>query len=470
MVGDLSLEQPGRPVGAAGGGRVSRRSIGGGAAVFAAAFFAGCGANATGGQAGTKTGAVVELRSHARAGAEKDGYQKNIDAFNKQYEGKYHATYEAIDGDLYKGEETLLAGGTLGDVLYAHQSNIKMQEYAVKGVALALDPFIAKDKTFKYTDWPQKAQEAMKIIDNKVFALPIRGQVAWMFLYWNRDMLKKNGIPEPTPSWTLDDLVTNAKKLQQANASMSDFYPIGMGMGGGYEQVVALVRRFNGEFFTPPSGGGTKCTLDSAQAQQAFKWWYDNIKAGVVAPRAYGTKEFGQGKTAFWFGRLAGERGGVLNDVGKNFEWTFDIVPKGPTGRRGGFLSIDTNQVNATSKNRDGAWELLKWLTNKQSGINLALQPSGSLTPGYRKDVYCDEQLLNDSRFPKSAMKANCDNIDQPESYTYPGNFRLTQPGAIQEILNKYLNDVADLKAEPNPSYIKEMTSEIQKILDMPRL
>jgi hypothetical protein len=102
--------------------------------------------------------------------------------------------------------------------------------------------------------------------------------------------------------------------------------------------------------------------------------------------------------------------------------------------------------------------------------VNLALQPEGSLTPGYRQDVYCDERLLNDARFPKSAMKANCDNIDQPESYTYPGNFRLTQPGAIQEILNRYLNDVADLKQEPTPALLKEMTGEIQNVLSMPRL
>ncbi len=454
------------------GTTATRRSVLGGAAGLTAALLAACAAG--GGAAGestTKAGPVVELRSHARAASEKDGYQKNIDAFNQQYAGRYHATYEPVDGDLYQGEETMMAAGTLGDVYYAHQSNLKFQEYAVKGVALALDPFIAKDKAFKYTDWPPKAQEAMKIIDNKVYGLPIRGQVSWMFLYWNRDLLKKLSIPEPTPDWTLDDMITNAKKIQQAQGGPgTDFYPIGLNMGGGYENIVALVRRFNGEFFDPPNGAGKKCTLDAAPALQAFKWWYDNTKAGLFAPRAYSWAEFGQGKLAMMFGRLAGERATAKTNVGSNFEWTFDIVPKGPTGRRGGFLSIDTNQINAASKNRDGAWELLKWLTNKESGINLALQPEGSLTPGYRKDVYCDERLLNDARFPKSAMKANCDNIDQPESYTYPANFRLTQPGAIQEILNKYLNDVADLKQEPTPSYIKQMVQEIQTVLDMPRL
>jgi multiple sugar transport system substrate-binding protein len=438
------------------------------AAGFSTALAAACGAPGSPEVGPSASQQVVELRTHARGGSEKEGYQKNVDAFNAKYAGKYHATYEPITGDLYQGEETLMAGGTIGDIHYAHQSNIKMQEYAVKGVAVPLDSFISKDKAFKYTSWPAKAQEAMKIIDNKVFALPVRGQVAWMFLYWNKDLLRKAGVPEPTPNWTLDEMVANANRLM--GQAGSDFYPIAHGMGGGYEQVVALVRRFNGEFFDPPSGAGTKCTLDSAPCQQAIKWWYDNIRTGIFAPRAYGAQQFAEGKSAFYFARLAGERGTVANAVGENFEWTFDIVPKGPTGRRGGFLSIDTQQMNSASKNRDGAWELLKWLTNKDSGVNLALQPEGSLTPGYRQDVYCDERLLNDARFPKSAMKANCDNIDQPESYTYPGNFRLTQPGAIQEILNRYLNDVADLKQEPTPALLKEMTGEIQNVLSMPRL
>ncbi|MDQ3702286.1 MAG: extracellular solute-binding protein, partial [Chloroflexota bacterium] len=356
-----------------------RRAIGSGAGLTAAVL-AACAPGQGGAGAGEApvTGRVVELRTHARAGAEKDGYQKNVDAFNKQFEGKFKAVYEPITGDLYQGQETAMAGGTIGDIHYAHQSNIKMQEYAVKGAAVALDPFINKDKAFKLTDWPQRAQEAMKIIDNKVFALPVRGQVAWLFLYWNRDMLKKAGVPEPTPDWTLDDLLTNGKKLQQANSATAEFYPVGYSWGS-FETAVANVRRFNGEFFTPANGAGTKCTMDSPQCQQAIKWFYDNIKAGLFAPRSYGGKQFADGKMGFYYGRLAGERGGIANDVGGNFEWTFDIVPKGPTGRRGGFLSIDTQQINAVSKSPDGAWELLKWLTNRDSGVGLALQPDGSL-------------------------------------------------------------------------------------------
>lgn len=415
-------------------------------------------------------GKVIELRAHARADAEIDGYAKNIEAFNKKFEGKFKAVYEGFPGgELYVKQETLMAGGTIGDIQYAHQSQIKYQEYAKKNLAVAIDSYLAKDSETKLTDWPQRAQDALKVIDGKVFGLPVRGQVAWMFMYWNRDMLKKAGIAEPTPDWTLEQMIEAAKKVKQSASWPEEFYPCGYSWGG-FEQLVGNVRRFNGEVLDPGNGPGKKAMMDSAPAVQMAKWFYDNIKAKLFSPRTYGAKEFGEGKMAFYFGRLAGERGAVNNAAGKNFEWTFDISPKGPTGRRGGFLSIDTQQINAASKNKDAAWELLKALTSKDAGVNLALQPAGSLTPGFRKDVYCSDQLLNDARFPKTAMKANCDNIDQPEGFTYPGNLRLTQPGAVQDIINKYMNDIADLKAEPTPAYMKQMNEELQKILDEPSI
>ena len=307
----------------------------------------------------------------------------------------------------------------------------------------------------------------MKVIDGKLFGLPIRGQVSFLFLYWNKDMLKKAGIPEPTPNWTLDELITNAKKLVQPGNA--DFFPVAYG-GFNFERLCAEVRRWGGEYFDVQAGAGKKCMLDSAPCQQAIKWFYDNTRQGIFAPRMWGPAEFGLGKTAFVFGHLAGQRATVANNAKGAFEWTFDIVPKNATGKRGGFLSIDMSQMWVNTKSPEGSWELLKWLTTKQSGINIALQPVGSLTPGYRKDVYCADELLNDSRFPKSAMKANCDNFEQPDTYVYPHNLRLTQPGAIQEIQGRYMNDFMDQKQEPTPATLKQMTTEIQQVLDMPRL
>ena len=58
-------------------------------------------------------------------------------------------------------------------------------------------------------------------------------------------------------------------------------------------------------------------------------------------------------------------------------------------------------------------------------------------------------------------MKANCDNIDQPATYVFPHNFRLTAPGEIQEILNKYINAYMDVLQEPTGDLLKELNTEV---------
>jgi multiple sugar transport system substrate-binding protein len=376
--------------------------------------------------------------------------------------------HEQIPADLYPKQEAGFAGGTAADLHYAHTSNMKYHEYSVKGIALALDSHVSRDKAFKLTDWPPRAIDVIKTVDGKVYGLPVRGQVSWQFLYWNRDLLRREGIPEPTPNWTLDELLGHARKLAGKGPS-GEFYPVAYSWGS-FEATVGHVRRFGGEFFAPANGPGTKCTMDSEPCIRAIRWFYDNIRAGVFAPRAYGPAQFGLGQSAFVLGHLAGQRATVANNAKGAFEWTFDIVPKSVTGKRGGFLSIDMSQMWTSTLSPDGSWELLKWLVSKQSGINIALQPVGSLTPGYRKDVYCSEELLNDARFPKSAMKANCDNLEQPDGFTYPHNFRLVVPGGVTEVVTRYTNDIGALKQEPTPAIMKELTAEIQKVLDQPRL
>lgn len=44
------------------------------------------------------------------------------------------------------------------------------------------------------------------------------------------------------------------------------------------------------------------------------------------------------------------------------------------------------------------------------------------------------------------------------------------QPGAITEVLNRYVLAFAEQKDEPSPATLKQLTQEIQTILDMPRL
>ena len=184
---------------------------------FLTPVMAACGGSGqtTPGPGAAPSGPLVELRVHGQGASDGEGYDKNVAAFNRQFEGKYKATHIQNVGDNYVAQDTAFAAGTAADLYYAHTSNLRHQSYAIKGVAKQLDAFASKDKNFKITDWTQRAQDVMKIVDGKLYGLPLRGQVSWLFLFWNRDMLKKAGIPEPTPNWTTDEFTGHAKKLQQ---------------------------------------------------------------------------------------------------------------------------------------------------------------------------------------------------------------------------------------------------------------
>jgi len=177
----------------------------------------------------------------------------------------------------------------------------------------------------------------------------------------------------------------------------------------------------------------------------------------------------GSGKTLAAFlwaiDRLAGERATYQMAANTKFDWGLEVMPKGPTGRRGGFLSTDSLQVAKASKLPDDAFNLLLWYTNKDSGIGAALQSQGSLTPGFRPDVYCSPELLNDSRFPKQAMQSNCDNASINESYTYPANFRIDE---INTIIGQYEKDLWAGKQEPTTSYMKQYADAITKTAALP--
>ena len=98
-----------------------------------------------------------------------------------------------------------------------------------------------------------------------------------------------------------------------------------------------------------PAGAGKKCTLD-ASCQQAIRWFYDNTKAGLFAPRAWGPVELGQGKTAFLFGHLAGQRATVAINAKDAFEWTFNIVPQGH--RRAGAAGSSPSTCSRSGRRR----------------------------------------------------------------------------------------------------------------------
>ena len=166
-------------------------------------FLVACGAQSSPdsqGQGAAPSGPLVELRVHGQGTSDGEGYDKNVAAFNQQFAGKYKAVHEQNTGDNYqKQDDGLRRRYRPPTCTTPTPPTCKHQEYAIKGIAQQLDSFISRDKNFKLNDWTPRAQDVMKIIDGKLFGMPIRGQVSWLFLYWNKDLLQRRPASPSRP-------------------------------------------------------------------------------------------------------------------------------------------------------------------------------------------------------------------------------------------------------------------------------
>ena len=83
-------------------------------------------------------------------------------------------------------------------------------ELASKGVLLNLDPYIAKDPTFKRSDYMPQSLEGLTY-KGHLYGLP-RGMSASV-LYYNKDIFDQMHVAYPIAKWTMTDLLNAAKRL-----------------------------------------------------------------------------------------------------------------------------------------------------------------------------------------------------------------------------------------------------------------
>ena len=214
---------------------------------------------------------------------------------------------------------------------------------------------------------------------------------------------------------------------------------------------------------------GKRCTADTAQALQAVQWhWELWHRRQVMHPRAYADAQFGNGEIAMAGQMLAGARSALKTAAKDAFTWSMVLMPRGPGGKIGAELSVAPMGLSSQTRVGDAAWAVVKWLTDRETGVQLGLQTRGSNTPGMRKDVYCDERLLADPAYPREVLERVCKAMDNTATITYSvaHNFRQNDVNAV---VTKHMNAVRENTAAPSAATMRAMTQEVQAVLDQPR-
>ena len=408
----------------------------------------------------------MTLRVHARTGSEDEAFQRRLADFNAQNGSNVTAEYEGL-GDYFNKLVTLVVAGTVGDLSYLLHTNLVYQQYANGGVLRAVDDLIARDK-FDLSLWFPPAKPAMAF-EGKTWGLPIRGQIVFNMLFYNPNLIGGAGLPDPE-TWTHADLTANMQRLTRKGAGDAvEQYGAMPGGWGEFSYSVSLMRRFGGELI---SQDGKQVTINTPACQAALQWYYDGWHRNrslltSLRPAGEGTYvPLGNGQSATMLSAQGGFRADINRAINGAYRVEFRIMPKGPGNRVGGFLALNSEAIMKQSAHPTEGWEVLKWLANKESSYALATQGTGSNTPNFRKDTYCDPRLLEDPRFSARSMDAICKGAELPEPDAVIWNLRYDD---FNKLLTARLNDLRDNKAEPTVGWLNTLRADLQVIADQPR-
>jgi ABC-type glycerol-3-phosphate transport system substrate-binding protein len=289
-------------------------------------------------------------------------------------------------------------------------------------------------------------------------------------LFYNAAIFQQNGIPLPIDDWTYDTMAQTARRLTKRSGADTEIWGGGRNFGGDFS-FMAVTRAFGGDLYTPD---GKRTVIASEPSRQAITWWLDRflkdqsvvLNPAVSNPRAL----LEQGKAAFATGYNPGDRRLVANALNPTgVPWGLALMPKGPTGRRGGAFFLTPTGMAKITKHPDEAWEFQKFLAEKETGVVMGLPTaiSGQTSAhfGARKDVYTDPRVLNAPDMPPGVMAALARSMELPEPLGFAANFLAAEAEAV---LNAEMAKAVKGEVQYDGGFFANLAQQIQNILDKP--
>jgi multiple sugar transport system substrate-binding protein len=264
------------------------------------------------------------------------------------------------------------AGGRPPDV--SRVSSTWFHPCAAKGLFEDLDPYVKKDKDFDLSDFYPQTIDAWGKYNGKLYCIPTDIDICAM--YYNKELFDKSGIPYPDWSWDWDKYLEVAKKLSVSDSSGKRIR-WGTATNPFWESYVYQ------NCGTVLSDDLKRCTLNEPAAYKALQWESDLINKYHVVPTAEdiaqvsALKLFEAGKIAMF---ISGSWCAELQLEKDKVTFPYDVAPLPKGKKRVSFFGGAAYAVMSRSKNKDAAWELVKWMTGpeyqRRGAINSQIIPS----------------------------------------------------------------------------------------------
>lgn len=277
-----------------------------------------------------------------------DAQQATVDKFNAEHDD-IEVTLEAYGGEFDTKISAGMGSNDMPDVMY-------MWNYPAYAQGLEpLDSYIEKEgedykKNFYDTLWNYNSY------DGSTYGIPIG--FTTHALFYNKDIFKEAGVAEPTNDWTWDDVKAAAKTITEKCDGKKGFSFQMKPDPYDYEMYLWS----NGTAYVNDAGE-LEGNLNSDKAKEVFKMFQEMEKDEyAVATEKSGTDEFRSGNTAMYvYGSWSIN---TLKEDGVNFGVV--NIPSFGTQPSVSILSSSGISMSKDSKNKESAWEFIKFWTSEE--------------------------------------------------------------------------------------------------------
>ena len=338
-------------------------------AAMSATLLAGCGSKTEGTatDSSTNSGAettasettgdkvVIKMTKWGDAAAE----ATLVEEFNASHDD-IELQLDAIPGDGYGDRlTTSFSSGDGYDIFLSGEGDF--YKWVSLGMVEPLDSYIAAD-----TEWVNPMSDSimeMGVVDGSQCYLV--KDYNPMCLWYNKDMFDAAGVAYPTDDWTWDDLYAAAQKLTTKNDA-GEFETFGF-QAQSWAYALNCYLESKGLSYVSPDYSTADGYLNSPEMAEALDTYFGWAEGDDrISPNSADTDTYGDGTAMMINGKLAMFISGGwvktgLEDAGVNYATA--LIP----GNHASYFCASGYAISSTCKNKEAAWEVLKFLTSERA-------------------------------------------------------------------------------------------------------
>lgn len=383
---------------------------------------------ASGGNSSESKNGKVKVRFASWDVAEDiDKQQSLVDKFNESHDD-IEVVLEAYGRDFDTKISAGMGSKDAPDLMY-------MWNYPAYYEGLEpLDSYIEKEgedfkKNYYSALWDYNS------IDGNIYGMPVG--FTTHALFYNKDLFEQAGVSLPGKNFTWDDLRAAAKTISEKTSAKGFAFQM---KPDPYDFEMYLWS--NGTSYCDEKGD-MKGKIDSQESQEVFKMFQDMAKEEVAAvTEENGTDEFRAGQVAMYiYGSWS------INSLNEdNMNYGITKLPNFGSKPSVSILSSSGIAMSKDSKNKDAAWEFMKYWTGEEANkarIGLELP--------VLETVIESEKIMDDSTYaPFYEM------LKQSAGYT-PASFIQKNWSEVSENLSLSFEEMF------NPSTYKDVKETLEQ-------